>query len=48
MMYICFLRFPGIMGAGMLLGAGSRLISSAEKELITGSNCSGKQRQGVI
>ena len=29
------------MGAGMSLGAGTA-------ELTTGSNCSGKQRQGVI
>ena len=32
----------------MSLRAGCRLISLAEKELITSSNCSGKQRQGVI
>ena len=29
------------MGAGMLIGVGTA-------ELTTGSNCSGKQRQGVI
>ena len=32
----------------MSLGAGSWLISLAEKELTTGSNFSGKHRQGVI
>ena len=33
---------------GMLLRTGCRLISPAEKDLTISSNCSGKQRHGVI
>ena len=33
---------------GMLLRAGCWLISPAEKDLTTSSNCSGRQRHGVI
>ena len=46
--YLCFSFVFGYGNAEMSLRAGCRLISLTEKELITSSNCSGKQRQGVI
>ena len=49
--YVVVSFLPFVFGYGnaeMSLRAGCRLISLAEKELVTSSNCSGKQRQGVI
>ena len=46
--YVVVSFLPQVTCVLMSLRAGCRLISLAEKELITSSNCSGKQRQGVI